>query len=583
MTIHFHDFTRRLSHFSNHDVPRFENLNRTKSELVETARQEMKLDEFKPRVLTSFVRNRLLDEVYLPLIGDNLAKQMGASGDQKRTDRMGLLLLISPPGYGKTTLMEYVANRLGIVFMKINGPAIGHAVTSLDPAEAPNAAAREEVERLNLALEMGDNVMLYVDDIQHTHPEFLQKFISLCDATRKIEGVRNGRTRTFDLRGRRVAVVMAGNPYTESGERFQVPDMLSNRADVYNLGEIIGESADAFEMSYLENCLTSNASLAPLATASPQDARSIIQAAERDSLEGIELEGRFSMDEVREMFEVMRKLLTVRDVVLKVNRAYIRSAAQADHYRTEPPFKLQGSYRNMNRMAERVASVMNDSELQSLIVGTYEQDSQTLTTDNEANVLKFKELMGILSSEEKERWEAIKYAYVENVRMAGMDSSDQAGQFMKQLASMRDGLESIRQVISRAIAARDEGAEDRMDSRVAQLRDGITHTAEQLSQSLEATSQELAKLATQQANEPPQQRVLVQHKVPRVLADLVKGQFHLMQEWLRPILSESLDNGRDLDQLRAQLEAVMGNYTDVEKAFREGLEDPQLEEDPTEE
>ena len=543
----------------------------------------MKLDEFKPRVLTSFVRNRLLDEVYLPLIGDNLAKQMGASGDQKRTDRMGLLLLISPPGYGKTTLMEYVANRLGIVFMKINGPAIGHAVTSLDPAEAPNAAAREEVERLNLALEMGDNVMLYVDDIQHTHPEFLQKFISLCDATRKIEGVRNGRTRTFDLRGRRVAVVMAGNPYTESGERFQVPDMLSNRADVYNLGEIIGESADAFEMSYLENCLTSNASLAPLATASPQDARSIIQAAERDSLEGIELEGRFSMDEVREMFEVMRKLLTVRDVVLKVNRAYIRSAAQADHYRTEPPFKLQGSYRNMNRMAERVASVMNDSELQSLIVGTYEQDSQTLTTDNEANVLKFKELMGILSSEEKERWEAIKYAYVENVRMAGMDSSDQAGQFMKQLASMRDGLESIRQVISRAIAARDEGAEDRMDSRVAQLRDGITHTAEQLSQSLEATSQELAKLATQQANEPPQQRVLVQHKVPRVLADLVKGQFHLMQEWLRPILSESLDNGRDLDQLRAQLEAVMGNYTDVEKAFREGLEDPQLEEDPTEE
>ena len=121
----------------------------------------MRLEEFKPRVLTSFVRNRLLDEVYLPLIGDNLAKQMGAAGEDKRTDRMGLLLLISPPGYGKTTLMEYIANRLGIVFMKINGPAIGHAVTSLDPSEAPNAAAREEVERLNLALEMGDNVMLY--------------------------------------------------------------------------------------------------------------------------------------------------------------------------------------------------------------------------------------------------------------------------------------------------------------------------------------------------------------------------------------------------------------------------------------
>lgn len=577
MQLHFHEFLQRLSDYRDQDVPRFRGLHHSKSELVDAARETMKLEEFKPRVLTSFVRNRLLDEVYLPLIGDNLAKQMGASGDQKRTDRMGLLLLISPPGYGKTTLMEYVANRLGIVFMKINGPAIGHGVTSLDPAEAPNAAAREEVERLNLALEMGDNVMLYVDDIQHTHPEFLQKFISLCDATRKIEGVRNGRTRTFDLRGRRVAVVMAGNPYTESGERFQVPDMLSNRADVYNLGEIIGESAEAFEMSYLENCLTSNASLAPLSTASPDDARSIILAAQRDSIEGVELQGRFSMDQVREMFEVMRKLIRVRDVVLKVNRAYIRSAAQADHYRTEPPFKLQGSYRNMNRIAERVASVMNESELQSLIVSTYEQDAQTLTTDNEANVLKFKEIMGILTSEDQERWDSIKYAFVENVRMAGLDSSDQAGQLMRQLASMRDGLESIRQVLSRAIAARDNGAEDRMDSRVEQLRAGITHTANQLTDSIQATSKELTRIANQQANDPPQQKVLVQHKVPRVLADLVKGQFHLMQEWMRPLLSEALDNGRDLGELKSQLESMMQNYNEVEQAFHQGITEQEEE------
>ena len=115
-------------------------------------------------------------------------------------------------------------------------------------------------------------------------------------------------------------------------------------------------------------------------------------------MEGIELQSNLSMDQVREMFEVTRKLLRVRDVVLRVNRAYIRSAAQADAYRTEPPFKLQGSYRNMNRIAERVASVMNEAELQTLIVSSYEQDAQTLTTDNEANVLKFKELMGILSA-----------------------------------------------------------------------------------------------------------------------------------------------------------------------------------------
>ncbi|NEE47637.1 hypothetical protein G3M55_23890, partial [Streptomyces sp. SID8455] len=70
----------------------------------------------------------------------------------------------------------------------------------------------------------------------HTSPELLQKFIPLCDATRRIEGVRDGEPRSYDLRGKRFAVCMAGNPYTESGEQFRIPDMLANRADVWNLG-----------------------------------------------------------------------------------------------------------------------------------------------------------------------------------------------------------------------------------------------------------------------------------------------------------------------------------------------------------
>ena len=187
--LNHNEFTLRLTRFKNESVPRFMGFSERKQAVIAQARQSLRLDEFRPRVLSSFVRNRLIDRVYLPLVGDNLAKQIGVVGDQKRTDRMGLLLLISPPGYGKTTLMEYLANRLGIIFMKINGPAIGNRVSSLDPDEAPNAAAREELKKLNLSLEMGDNVMIYVDDIQHCNPEFLQKFISLCDAQRKIEGV----------------------------------------------------------------------------------------------------------------------------------------------------------------------------------------------------------------------------------------------------------------------------------------------------------------------------------------------------------------------------------------------------------
>ncbi|WP_417730727.1 DNA repair ATPase [Rosistilla oblonga] len=559
MTLRYHDIFQRLGHFTRETVPRFQRLHDTKQRLVDEARDAMKLEEFRPRVLTSFVRNRLLDEVYLPMIGDNLAKQIGVAGEGKRTDRMGLLLLISPPGYGKTTLMEYIANRLGIIFMKINGPAIGHGVTSLDPSEAPNAAAREEIERLNLALEMGDNVMLYLDDIQHTHPELLQKFISLCDATRKIEGVWKGKTRTYDFRGRRVAVVMAGNPYTESGDRFQIPDMLSNRADVYNLGEIIGDSAEAFEMSYLENCLTSNTALQPLASASPRDARTLIRAATLGSMEGIDLESNLSMDQVREMYSVLRKLIKVRDVVLRVNRQYIRSAAQADAYRTEPPFKLQGSYRNMNRIAEKVVAVMNDRELQSLIVGNYEQDSQTLTTDNESNVLKFKELMGILTPEEAERWEAIKYAFSESVRFQGLDSGDQVGQLMKQLGGLRDGLESIRRVMVQAVAGNDNSQTDRLHDELASFRNGMLAVGQQLSETLGSTSTQLTTLAQQNSSGPPPQKVMVQHKVPRVMLDVVKTQFQLMQQWI-PLLTAVGTKGPEYDNIAKAVDACLKDY-----------------------
>ena len=209
-----------------------------------------------------------------------------------------------------------------------------------------------------------------------------------------------------------------------------------------------------------------------------------------------------------------------------------------------------------------------EQELQSLIVSSYEQDAQTLTTDNEANVLKFKELMGILTPDEKERWDAIKYSFVESTRMQGMDSEDQAGQLMRQLASMRDGLESIRQVISKAIATQNNGAEERMDARIDSIRQALSASGGQLAETLNATSKQLEAITQHQATAaPPDQKVFVQHKVPRVLADLIKGQFHLMQEWLRPILAEAIDNGRDLGKLQEQLDNMLTTYNQIEQEF----------------
>ncbi|MCG8699939.1 MAG: DNA repair ATPase [Bacteroidales bacterium] len=443
----FDDFMHKLTDFENITIPKFNNYTQLKRSLVDAFEQDLRLNEFKPRVLTSFVRNKLIDKVYLPLIGNNLAKQIGAEGESKRTDLMGMLLIISPPGYGKTTLMEYIANRLGIIFMKINGPSIGHSITSLDPGEASNAAAREELEKLNLAFEMGDNVMIYLDDIQHCNPEFLQKFISLCDAQRKIEGVYKGKSKTYDFRGKKVCVVMAGNPYTESGDKFKIPDMLANRADIYNIGDIIGNSDEEFKLSYIENSLTSNPILSKLSSKSQKDLYTLIQIAVTGKKDGLDFESNHSPEEVNEYVNILKKLITLRDIILKVNKEYIHSAAQAEEYRTEPPFKLQGSYRNMNKIAEKVLPIMNDKEIETLILSHYENEAQTLTTGAEANILKFKELYEVITEDESIRWEEIKESFRRNNKLKGMGQDQQTSHAILQMEEIAKGLLGIKDVL----------------------------------------------------------------------------------------------------------------------------------------
>ena len=447
----YHEFVHTLEHFTTIKVPAYETFRKAKQEVTEELKESLRLEEFKPRVLSSFVRNRLIDQVYFPLIGDNLAKQLGTVGDTKRTDRMGLLLLISPPGYGKTTLMEYVANRLGLIFMKINGPAIGHEITSVDPEAATNAATREELKKLNLAFEMGDNVMLYLDDIQHCNPEFLQKFISLSDGTRKIEGVYNGKPKTYDLRSKKFCVIMAGNPYTESGDKFQIPDMLANRADIYNLGDIIGDTAHLFELSLIENALTSNPVLQQLSNKHFDDVYALIDRVQNGANDN-ELKGNHSNQEIADYVAVLEKVLKIRDTVLKVNQTYIASAGMEDTYRTEPSFKLQGSYRDMNKLVAKVVPIMDDKELQTLLLSHYESESQTLTSAAEANLLKYKELVNTITPEEQQRWEDIKKIFAKNNKLNGLGGQNQMSQVLSQMMDFTENLEGIKEVLRKGLA-----------------------------------------------------------------------------------------------------------------------------------
>jgi len=479
LALNLNDFWQRFHAHRSQIVPAFEQFHQLRRAMLDTEKGKLGIAQFQAKPLSTFVRNRLIDEVYLPLLGDNLAKQLGTAGAGNRTDRMGMLLLISPPGYGKTTLMEYVADRLGLVFVRINCPVLGHDITSLDPAAASHGAARQELEKLNLGLAMGSNVMLYLDDIQHTSPEFLQKFIALADGTRRIEGVWKGEPRSYDMRGKRFAVVMAGNPYTESGDVFKIPDMLANRADIYNLGDVLDGREALFALSYIENSLTANPALLPLASRDPKDVQLLVRLAEGEEIPGSAFSHPYSALEQEELVALMQRLFRIRNLLLKVNLAYIESAAQKDAYRTEPPFKLQGSYRNMTKLAGKVTAIMHDEEVDALLRDHYRGEAQTLTTGAEENLLKLAELLGTATADEDTRWDSIKEAFVRQRKLGG-DESDAGTRIAASLLDVARAVDGLKP--DNALAERLGGGLERIEAGLRAVKPTVHVDAGDLSQ-----------------------------------------------------------------------------------------------------
>jgi hypothetical protein len=403
---------------------------------------------------------------------------------------------------------------------------------------------------------------------------------------------------------------MAGNPYTESGEKFKVPDMLANRADIYNLGEIIGDSREAFEMSYLENALTSNPVLARLAARSRGDVQGVILMAGRvregqstaAAAEGIEFEGNYALEELGEYVSAMVKLLRVRDVVLTMNREYIKSAATHDDYRTEPPFLLQGSYRNMNRIAEKVLPVMNDQELETLIVSAYQNDAQTLTTGTEWNLLKFKELLGILSGVERERCEDIRRTFRQNVKLRGVGSDDKVGLVIAQLSTFADGLDAIRKSVTEGVTrlADRNGVDEHVAaavSRIESLGTGLQSLSDRLGEGLTQITRlaerpvhvDVPPIDVKWPASPPSpavppaavaprpaaapvddedestgpsapDRITIVNRLPRTVLNVLEQQFEVMHGWLRPLAEMSARQQTELSELRPLIEECLRHY-----------------------
>jgi hypothetical protein len=194
-----------------------------------------------------------------------------------------------------------------------------------------------------------------------------------------------------------------------------------------------------FELSYIENSLTANSVLAPLANRNLSDLYKFIENAKGASNPLNEFEHTYSQAEASEIIDILKKMLEIQKVVLKVNQQYIASAATADKYRVEPPFKLQGSYRNMNKMSEKIVSAMNSSEVQSMILDHYLGEAQTLTQGTEENLLKLKEILGVLSQEDTTRLTDIRKDFMRN-KSSGGDDLDGFGKIAYQLTLLNESL-----------------------------------------------------------------------------------------------------------------------------------------------
>ena len=163
------------------------------------------------------------------------------------------------------------------------------------------------------------------------------------------------------------------------------------------------------------------------------------------------MSGNYSNQEVQEYVSVLEKVIQIRNNVLKVNAAYIKSAAMEDEYRTEPSFKLQGSYRDMNKLVAKVVPVMNEAELQTLILSHYESESQTLTSAAEANLLKYKDLTGSLNEEERSRWNTIQETFQKNNKLKGFGNKNEMAQLLSQMMEFTDNLEGIKEALQNGL------------------------------------------------------------------------------------------------------------------------------------
>ncbi len=202
-----------------------------------------------------------------------------------------------------------------------------------------------------------------------------------------------------------------------------------------------------------------------------------------------------------------------------------------------------------------------------------------MTSDTEANLLKFKELMGSLTEEEANRWADIKKTFERNVRLKGIGSDDKFGQVIAQLTTFSDGLDAIEETLNqgmnRLVEQSSDGRGEEEKLSAEQFGQAVNHLGA-FNDSLAAIKEALAngvsrisELASQPAGssaEIPTQKIHVVNRVPKAFMNVIKTQFNLMQSWM---VNLTQGGTADVLELKKALDETLDRY----QALLEKLEE----------
>ncbi|HEY8380327.1 MAG TPA: DNA repair protein, partial [Nannocystis sp.] len=261
-----------------------------------------------------------------------------------------------------------------------------------------------------------------------------------------------------------------------------------------------------------------------------------------------------------------------------------------------PPFKLQGSYRNMNKLAEKIVAAMTPEEVEKLIDDHYAGEAQTLTIAAEQNLLKLAEMRGRLTPEQAERWATIKREF-QRVRSLGGAEDDPAVRVASQLSVLAERVEQVKDTLlaaaEREVQAGKELQKAQLASQerlvelmaMAQKRAAAEEKADKPEKkpttltppplqmpgagSMEWSRPLIARIATAlEALQKATLRVDVHNEPPPGVQELLAQQVAIIERTLVPLVRAATGNLQDVRGLEARVDQMLGMLQEIDEVLR---------------